>query len=292
MKNEIILYQSDNLPEKLEVIIKDETVWLNRKQIAILFDRDVKTIGKHINNIFKEGELIKELVVAKFATTTQHGAIEGKTQTKFVEYYNLDVIISVGYRVKSKRGTQFRIWANKVLKEYLLRGYAVNSRIDRIENDVNKLARKVNEIELQIKTELPPNQGIFFEGQIFDAYKFVSDIIRKAKKSIILIDNYIDDTVLTLFSKRKKNVSVLILTKKISKQLCLDIEKFNSQYDPIEIKVFKESHDRFLIIDRKIVYHFGASLKDLGKKWFAFSKMDIDSIKILDKLKEKGLVNE
>ncbi len=292
MKNEIIIYQSEDFTTKLEVRIKEETVWLNRQQIAKLFDRDVKTIGKHINNIFSEGELVKEMVVAKFATTTQHGAIKGKTQTKLVEYYNLDVIISVGYRVKSKRGTQFRIWANKVLKEYLLKGYAINNRINHIEENVHKLANKVNEIELQIKTNLPPNQGIFYEGQIFDAYKFVSDIIRKAKKSIILIDNYIDDTVLTLFSKRRKKVSVLILTKEIDKKLKLDIQKFNRQYEPIEVKLFKKSHDRFLIIDRKTVYHFGASLKDLGKKWFAFSKMNIDSVTILEKLKDKGLINE
>jgi len=227
MKNEIVIYQAKELTQQIEVRIEEETVWLNRNQIASLFGRDVKTIGKHINNVFSEGELIKELVVAKFATTTQHGAIKGKTQTKKVEYYNLDVIISVGYRVKSKQGTQFRIWANKVLKDYLLKGYALNNRMNRIEDKVQKLTEKLEHIDLQINANLPPNQGIFFNGQVFDAYAFVSNLIRSAKKSIILIDNYIDE---------------------------------------------------------KTIYHFGASLKDLGKKWFAFSKLGLDPKIIIDKL--------
>ena len=286
MKNEIIIYQSNELTSHIEVRIEEETVWLNRHQIAELFGRDVKTIGKHINNVFSEGELDKELVVAKFATTTQHGAMKGKTQTKQVSYYNLDVIISVGYRVKSKQGTQFRIWANKVLKDYLLKGYALNNRMNRIEDSVYNLNQKVNEIDLQLKTSLPPNQGIFFNGQVFDAYAFVADLIRSAKKSIILIDNYVDDTVLTLFSKRGKSVKTVIFTKTISKQLALDINKFNAQYEPVEVKIFKDAHDRFLILDKKEVYHFGASLKDLGRKWFAFSKMDKSSVNILNSISE------
>ena len=285
MKNEIIIYQPETFATRIDVRIEDDTVWLNRHQIATLFNRDIKTIGKHINNVFSEGELEKKLVVAKFATTTQHGAIKGKTQTKLVEYYNLDVIISVGYRVKSKQGTQFRIWANGILKEYLLKGYALNNRINRIEDSMHNLTQKVNKIDLQLKTQLPPNQGIYFNGQVFDAYSFVSDLIRSAEKTIFLIDNYIDDTVLTLFTKRQKNVSVLIFTKNINKQLALDLTKHNEQYEPIEIKVFKDAHDRFLIIDEKKIYHFGASLKDLGKKWFAFSKFDINAITMLSKLK-------
>jgi hypothetical protein len=286
MKNEIVIYQSKDLSQRIEVRVEEDTVWLNRHQIAVLFGRDVKTIGKHINNVFSEGELEHELVVAKFATTTQHGAIKGKTQTKLVEYYNLDVIISVGYRVKSRQGTQFRIWANKVLKDYLLKGYALNNRMNRIEDNVQKLTEKVEHIDLQIQANLPPNQGIFFNGQVFDAYSFVSDLIRMAKKSIILIDNYIDDTVLTLFTKRADNVKVTFFTKKISKQLALDLKKYNEQYPGIEIKEFNKAHDRFLIIDKKELYHFGASLKDLGKKWFAFSKMDISFIKIPDEIKD------
>ena len=284
MKNEIILYRSNELPSRIEVRIENETVWLNRQQIATLFGRDVKTIGKHINNVFSEGELIKEVVVAKFATTTQHGAMKGKTQTLDVEYYNLDVIISVGYRVKSKQGTQFRIWANRVLKDHLLKGYSLNNRINRIEDRVETLNDKVNGIDLQIRSQALPAQGVFFNGQIFDAYTFVSDLIRKAKSSLILIDNYIDDTVLTHFIKRENGVEFIIYTKYISKQLKLDIEKHNLQYQPVKIWKFDKAHDRFLIIDQKEIYHFGASLKDLGKKWFAFSKLHIDPLFILKEI--------
>ncbi len=274
MKNEIVIYQPDEISVRIDVRIEDETVWLNRHQIALLFGRDVKTIGKHINNVFSEGELIKEMVVAKFATTTQHGAIKGKYQTKLVEYYNLDVIISVGYRVKSKQGTQFRIWANKILKDYLLKGYAVNNRINRIEDKVERLAEKVNEIDLQLKTDLPPNQGVFFDGQVFDAYAFVNDLLRSAEKNVILIDNYIDDTVLTLFGKYP-DLNFKIITRKISKQLQLDINKYNEQYGNLETEISKKFHDRFLIIDKQ-TYHIGASLKDLGKKIFAFGKLDLN----------------
>lgn len=278
MKNEIILYRPNELAEHIEVRIDEETVWLNRNQIASLFGRDVKTIGKHINNVFSEGELEKEVVIAKFATTTQHGAIKGKTQTILTEYYNLDVIISVGYRVKSKQGTQFRIWANQVLKDYLLKGYAVNNRMNRIEDNMQALTDKVNKIDLQISSHLIPTQGVFFEGQVFDAYELSSKIIRSAKRSIVLIDNYIDDTALTHIAKKEKGVKVLLLTKNHSKQLSLDVQKANEQYGNFELKAFAQSHDRFLIIDNAEVYHLGASLKDLGKKLFAFSKMDAKSV--------------
>lgn len=278
MKNEIVLYQSNELPERIEVRLEEDSVWLNRQQLAVLFGRDIKTIGKHINNVFSEGELVKEVVVAKFATTTQHGAITGKTQTQQVEYYNLDVIISVGYRVKSKQGTQFRIWATNVLRDYLLKGYALNQRMNRIENTVEHLADKVNEISFQIKSSEIPNQGVFFDGQVFDAYELASKIIRTAKKNIVLIDNYIDESTLTHLSKKTKAVEVLLLTKTITKQLTLDVKKANEQYPGFELKPFTKSHDRFLIIDNEEVYHLGASLKDLGKKWFAFSKLEKNSI--------------
>ena len=278
MNNEIVLYQSDELPERIEVKIDADTVWLNRQQLATLFGRDVKTIGKHINNVFREGELVKELVVANFATTTQHGAIKGKTQTQMVEFYNLDVIISVGYRVKSKQGTQFRIWATQVLRDYLLKGYALNQRMNRIENSVENLAGKVNEISLQIQSGKIPAQGVFFDGQMFDAYQLASKIIRSAKKSIVLIDSYIDENTITHLCKKSKAVNVLLLTRKINKQLALDIKKANEQYGRFEIKKFSRSHDRFLIIDESEIYHLGASLKDLGKKWFAFSKLDKNSV--------------
>jgi len=282
MKNEIIIYQADEFT-KVEVKIDKETVWLNRQQISALFDRDIKTIGKHINNVFSEGELSRTSTVANFATVQKEGNRSIKRQ---VEYYNLDVIISVGYRVKSRQGTQFRIWANKILKEYLLKGYAINKRLNRIENNLHNLDEKVNEIDLQINTNLPKNQGIFFDGQVFDAYNFISDLIRKARENIYLIDNYVDDSVLTLFLKKQKGVECTILTKNISRQMKHDVDIFNQQYPLVTIKTFNKSHDRFLIIDKKDVYHIGASLKDLGKKWFAFSKMDSESVTIVKAVEE------
>ncbi len=246
MKNEIVIYQPNELTARVEVRIEEETVWLNKEQMSLLFGRDRTVISRHINNIFKEGELQKEEVCAFFALTTQHGATKGKTQTKQVEYYNLDVIISVGYRVKSQQGTQFRIWANKILKDYLLRGYSLSNRINRIEENVFKLTDKIENIELQVNSNLLPHkQGIFFDGQIFDAYNLIADIIRSAKFSIILIDNYVDDSVLMLFTKRKTKVSVTIYTKSISKILKQDLQKYNAQYQPIEIKQLKTAHDRF-----------------------------------------------
>jgi len=278
MKNEIILYRPDELAEHIEVRLVEETVWLTQEQMALLFGRERSVITKHIRNIFSEGELDKKVVCAFFALTTQHGAIKGKTQIISVEYYNLDVIISVGYRVKSKQGTQFRIWANKILKDYLLKGYAINNRMNRIEDNMQALTNKVNEIDLQINTHLIPTQGVFFDGQVFDAYELASKIICSAKQSIVLIDNYIDETTLTHLAKKKKNVKVLLLTKNLNEQLNLDIQKANEQYGNFEAKQFTQSHDRFLIIDNEEVYHIGASLKDLGRKWFAFSKMDKNSV--------------
>ncbi len=286
MKNEIVIYRPNELAERIEVWLEDETVWLSQAQMAMLFNQTKQNISLHINNCFKEGELEKMATVKKSLTVRTEG---GRKVERLIEYYNLDVIISVGYRVKSKQGTQFRIWANKILKDYLLKGYALNNRMNRIENNVQKLTEKVETIDLQIKANLPPNQGIFFNGQVFDAYAFVSDLIRTAKKNIVLIDNYIDDTVLTHFTKRKEGVTLSIYTKNISKQLQLDVKKHNVQYPPVTVHRFKEAHDRFLIIDNEDVYHFGASLKDLGKKWFAFSKMDKNSISIMEKYK-KGLM--
>ena len=284
MLNEIILYQTGELSERIEVRLLNETVWLNRQQMATLFGRDVKTIGKHINNVFTEGELVKEATVANFATVQMEG--ERKIERQ-IEYYNLDVIISVGYRVKSKQGTQFRIWATQVLRDYLLKGYVLNQRMNRIENNVEFLAKKVDAISLQIQSAEIPNQGVFFDGQVFDAYELASKIIRSAKKNMVLIDNYINENTLTQLSKKTKGVKVLLLTKTITKQLTLDLKKANAQYGNFEIKTFTKSHDRFLIIDQTEVYHLGASLKDLGKKWFAFSKMDKSSVASI--LNEIGL---
>ena len=275
MNNEILLYQSNNLTERIEVRLKDETVWLNRQQLSTLFGRDIKTIGKHINNVFSEGELQKNATVANFATVQMEG---GRQIERQLDYYNLDVIISVGYRVKSTQGTQFRIWATHVLRDYLLKGYALNQRIAKIETNVDNLTEKLNTISLQIQSVEIPNQGVFFDGQIFDAYELVSKIIRSAKQHIVLIDNYIDETVLTHLTKKEKSVEVMLLTKNISKQLALDVAKINEQYGNFKIELFNKSHDRFLIIDNNDIYHLGASLKDLGKRWFAFCKMDKKSV--------------
>jgi hypothetical protein len=277
MKNEIIIYQNQDSSTKIEVRLEDETVWLNRHQLALLFNRDIKTIGKHIANALRE-ELTDISVVANFATTASDGKVYN------VEHYNLDMILSIGYRVKSNQGIQFRQWANRVLKDYLLKGYAISQRVDRVENDVYLIRKELGEIKLQLNTSLPPNYGIFYEGQVFDAYVLACDIIKTAKKSILLIDNYIDESVLTLLTKRQKNVSATIFTKSISKQLELDIKKHNQQYPAIIVKVFTKSHDRFLIIDNEIVYHIGASIKDLGKNWVAFSKMNIESFEMISKL--------
>lgn len=281
---DVRIYRSDDGSEPIEVRIEADSVWLTRLQIAKLFGRDVKTIGKHINNIFDEGELQKEEVVAYFATTTRHGALDGKTQTTQTAHYNLDVIISVGYRVKSKQGTQFRIWATNVLRDFLLNGIVTNQRLERIENNYEELSKEVKSIAQQLQASGLPKQGIFFEGQIFDAYAFVSDLIKRATTEIVLIDNYLDETVLTLMTKRKRGVRALLFTRSIRPSLRLDLEKHNGQYPPIAVHSLTESHDRFLIIDRTELYHMGASLKDVGKKWFAFSKLDLPADLILSRL--------
>jgi hypothetical protein len=278
-QGEIVIYKSTDANNfQLEVRVEDETVWLTQAQMADLFQTTRNNVTLHISNVFKENELQENSVCKDSLLTASDGK---KYKTKL---YNLDVIISVGYRVKSKRGTQFRIWANKILKEYLLKGHAINHRFEKIEGDVWHLKNKVDEIDFQIKTNLPPNEGIFYDGQIFDAWKFTSELIKTANHSIILIDNYVDETVLDLFTKRKEKVEALIYTKTMTKALKTDLQKHNVQYPKITIKTFQKSHDRFLIIDRQTIYHIGASLKDLGKKWFAFSKMNLDIADMLHKL--------
>ncbi len=281
--NEIILYQPDSTIS-LNVRVENESVWLNRKQMALLFDRDVKTIGKHIKNALQE-ELEGLSVIAKFATT----AADGKTYK--VEYYNIEMITSVGYRVKSKRGVQFRQWANQILKEYLLRGYCINQRLlymeSRLDHRLSEHERRLDElsdkVDFFVRTSIPPVEGVFFNGQIFDAYRFVCDIVKTAKTMIVLIDNYVDESVLTLLDKRASGVKARIYTHSISKQLRLDIQRHNSQYPLIEVMAARDIHDRFLIID-EAVYHIGASIKDLGKKLFAFSKMEMPAATILNNL--------
>ncbi|MBP5592382.1 virulence RhuM family protein [bacterium] len=275
MGNEIVIYQPNNTIH-LEVRMADESVWLNRNQMSVLFGRDVKTIGKHINNALHE-ELRDMATVANFATVQNEG---GRQVTRFVEFYNLDMILSVGYRVKSSQGILFRQWANSVLKEFLLKGYSVNQRFERLEQRVSRTEER---IEFFVRTALPPVEGVFFEGQIYDAYELASKLVKSAVRRIILIDNYIDESVLTLLDKRGSGVSAKIYTHPPNAQLQLDIQRHDSQYTPIPIHVFTCSHDRFLCID-DTVYHIGASLKDLGKKWFAFSRMEITTESLLEKM--------
>jgi hypothetical protein len=281
MKNEIIIYRPNEIAEHIEVRIENETVWLNQAQMAMLFRQTKQNISLHINNCFKEGELEKFSTVKESLTVR----VEGQRKvTRKVEFYNLDVIISVGYRVKSKQGTLFRIWATTILREYLLKGYTINQRVDRIENNLENLSKEVSKISLRLKTNELPTQGVFFDGQIFDAYELMSKLIRSANKEIILIDNYIDESVLMHLSKRSANVKAIIYTKKITKILELDLDKHNKQYQPIFVRELTGSHDRFLIIDKNELYHIGASLKDLGKKWFAFSRINHFLPEILNKL--------
>ena len=285
--NEIVVYQPDEIVN-LEVRVENESVWLTLNQIATLFDRDKSVISRHIANVFKEKELIKISTVAKNATVQIEN---GRSIVRQIDYYNLDVIISVGYRVKSQRGTQFRIWANQVLKEYLLKGYAINNRLTQLEQQMDKRLleheRRISDNEKQIgffiQTALPPVEGVFCDGQIFDAYVFASDLIKSAKEKLVLIDNYVDESTLLLLSKRTKGVSATLFTKSISQTLQQDIDGYNLQYEPIEIKTMANVHDRFLIVD-EVVYHIGASLKDLGKRLFAFSKMELGGNELLEKL--------
>lgn len=281
MQNQIIIYQPDTGLSSLEVRLENETVWLNQNQMAELFQKDRSTITEHILNIYDEGELDENSTRGNFPQVRIEG---GRKVSRRVDYYNLDIIISVGYRVKSKRGTQFRIWANKVLKEYLLRGHAFQVRLEKMENDIGALKEQVNEIDFKVKTELHPKEGVFFDGQVFDAYELAVSFIKESQNSIILIDNYVDETVLAMLSKRRSGVRAAIYTA-LTKQLKLDLEKHNAQYEAIEIFQFEKAHDRFLIIDGKTVYHIGASLKDLGRKLFAFSKIDMDPKIIMDYLK-------
>ena len=287
-QGEIILYQPDEAV-KLEVRLEDETVWLTQAQIAELFGTEVPAISKHIRNIIRSGELEKEATVSKMEIVRLEGSRKVK---RVIDIYNLDMILSIGYRVNSRNATQFRRWANKVLKEYLLKGYSINQRINQLENKMDsrlaahdrQLEELTNKVDFFVRTSLPPVEGIFFDGQIFDAYKFASDLIKSARQSLVLIDNYVDESVLLMLSKRQPGVAATIYTQRITPQLQLDLDKHNDQYPPVDVRTCKLSHDRFLIIDNTEVYHIGASLKDLGKKMFAFSKLDIPAAVITDLL--------
>ena len=283
-QGEIILYQPDE-SVRMEVRIEDETVWLTQAQIAELFETKRQAITKHLKNIFQSGELNENSVCSILELTASDGK-SYKTKT-----YNLDAIISVGYRVNSKNATLFRRGASQVLKDYLLKGHVINQRISNLEQRVDakflsydmQLTRLNEKVDFFVRTSLPPVEGIFFDEQIFDAYVFATNLIKSAKNSLILIDNYIDENTLLMLSKRTTGVDATIYTQRITPQLQLDLTRHNNQYPPINIRTYRQAHDRFLIIDRSDVYHIGASLKDLGKKLFAFSKMDIPA-SILTKL--------
>jgi hypothetical protein len=276
---EIVIYKAlDSADFQIQVKVEDETVWLTQAQIVSLFLSSKANVSEHINNIYLSGELDRTATVRKFRTVQ----IEGNREVnRNIDYYNLDMIISIGYRVNSIRGTQFRIWASQILKDYLLKGFAIHQRVDKIER---KLIEHDQMFELIINTGLKPTEGIFYDGQIFDAWQFVSQLIKEAEKSIVLIDNYVDESVLMLLSKRNPNVKATIYTGNLTKQLETDLQKHHQQYPPIELKHFSTSHDRFLIIDETTVYHIGASLKDLGKRWFAFSKINLDPKDLLRRL--------
>ena len=264
-EGEVVIYNPDDTV-RLDVIIEKESVWLSQAQMGVLFGVDRTVIVRHIGNIYRSGELEESSTYVKNAQVHQEGA---RTVERVQKYYNLDMILSVGYRVNSRYATYFRKWASSVLRDFLLRGYSINPRIDQLERRVTKTEEK---IDFFVKTALPPVSGIFYDGQIFQAYDFAARLIRSANQSIILIDNYIDESVLTMLDKRKEGVLVVIYTKHITEQLKLDISKHEAEFgiNAIIIKPFNKSHDRFLIIDNRI-YHIGASLKDLGKKWFAFN---------------------
>lgn len=273
--NEIVLYQPDDTL-KLEVRLENDTVWLTQQQIADLFGTKRPAITKHLSNIFKSGELDEDSV----RSILEHTAADGKIYR--TQFYNLDAILSVGYRVNSRNATIFRKWANKVLKDYLLRGYAINQRLielsDRLDRRLleqdGKIAAIRKDVDFFVRSSIQPKEGIFFDGQIFDAYAFVVGLIRKAKKRIVVIDSYIDDSVLVQLSKRRPGVKVDIYDGKISQQLRQDVARHNAQYPGVTLHSYNKAHDRFLIIDEE-VYHIGHSLKDLGKKLFAFSKMEV-----------------
>lgn len=286
-QGEIVLYQPE-ATFKLEVRLENETVWLTQAQIAELFGTGRQAITKHLKNIFNSHELEEDSVSSILELT----AADGKAyKTKI---YNLDAILSVGYRVNSKNATSFRRWANSVLKEYLLKGYAINKRLNdieqRINNDSFKHEQRFNQIEEKIdffvRTSLPPVEGIFFEGQIFDAYVFATNLIKSARHTITLIDNYVDENTLTMLSKRNERVEATIYTAKLNKQLQLDLQRHNAEYPSIEIREYRQSHDRFLIIDSE-VYHIGASLKDLGKKWFAFSRLHFAPQELIERIQNQ-----
>ncbi|MBQ3807161.1 MAG: virulence RhuM family protein [Kiritimatiellae bacterium] len=279
-ENQIVVYQP-NETVRLDVRLESDTVWLTQAQLCDLFKRDVSVISRHIKNIFTEGELEKE--------SNLH-FLQSANSDRPIALYSLDVIISVGYRVKSVAGTRFRQWATKVLKEYLLRGYSFNTRLNQLEDKVDRRLAKHDQdiVELKdkvdffVQTSQPPVRGVFYNGQVFDAHVFAVKFILSAKKSILLIDSWVDVVTLELLAKKAKGVTVEIVTSRRGNKISAsDTAKFNAQHGGLTITVSKNFHDRFLVIDDKTLYLVGASLKDLGWKCFAFTKLDSAEIQRL-----------
>lgn len=274
----VVVYRSTDNAVQLDVQLAEETVWLSQKQMAQLFNTTPQNITLHIGNVYKEQELIQSATCKDFLQVQIEG---GKEKRRLTKFYNLDVIISVGYRVKSKRGTQFRQWATKVLNQYLRQGYAVSNRFERLEQ---RMTQVENQIESFVHYALPPKEGIFYAGQIYDAFELVARLIKSAKKSILLIDNYVDESVLTMMSEKNDGVKVDIYTKELPKALTLAATKFNDQYGNLTLHQTKSIHDRFLILDDETIYLIGASLKDAGKRLFAFTEMSKERISELKKV--------
>ena len=293
-ENQIIVYQP-NETVRLDVRLENETVWLTQEQIANLFGTKRPAITKHLANIYKSGELEREGT----CSILEHMGNDGK-QSYRTMFYNLDAILSVGYRVNSRNATLFRRWATQVLKAYLLKGYAVNTRLAQLEDKVDRRLAKHDEriatleekVDFFVQTKEPPIQGVFYDGQLWDARALVLKLIQSAKRSLILIDNWATPEVLDLFAKKRKGVKVTVFTsehydkkhvphRKISDA---DVKTFNAQYPKLTVRYNESFHDRFLIIDDKELYLIGASLKDLGKKCFGFTKMDAGEIRRIKKI--------
>ena len=285
-KNEIVVYQPDETV-RLDVRLEENTVWLTQKQMTDLFQLDRSVITRHINNVFTEGELDEQSNVHFL-----HIAISDKP----VKMYSLNVIISVGYRVKSLRGTQFRIWATNVLREYLLRGYSVNARLNQLEDRMDRRLAKTEadvielkeKVDFFVQTKEPPLQGVFYDGQLWDARALVLSLVSRAKRALILIDNWATPETLDLFTKKHKGVKVTIFTSEHFKKGAphhsisdADIATFNAQYPKLAVRYTEKFHDRFIIIDDKELYLIGASLKDLGRRCFAFTKLDPAAIRAI-----------
>ncbi len=268
-KYRIIKFNNKNLEIDVKISPFEKTIWLSIDQIALLFERDKSVISRHIKNIFEINELDEISCVAFFATElNKYDPRTGKMRkTKIdVKLFNLDVIISVGYRVNSIMGVTFRKWANEVLKEYLIKGYAINEE--------RSLDERVSNIEKEYKPKGFKNSQLFFDGEFYDAYTLIQSLFESANKEIIIIDNYTDRTILDRLVVKKSNVQVTIYTSINSRLLAKDINAFNNQYGGLNVRYTTNVHDRYIIIDQNKLYHLGHSIKDLGKKIFSISELD------------------